>query len=94
MIFIIQIQPEQIPIGKEGMYVTAIVSLAGVIVWLALYIRKLHNKTVEYLSKDKERMIEVISKNTASGESQSRSNDRLAQAVNDLNKTILTRKSE
>lgn len=89
MIFFIQIPTQQIAMGKETMYVAAITSLVGAIVWLALYIRKLHNKTVEYLEKDKEKMIEVISKNTTSAESQTRSNDRLSGAIEELNKTFL-----
>lgn len=80
--------------SKDAMFISAISALVAVIVWLALYIRKMHQKTIEYLNEDKEKMIEVISKNTASAEGQARSSDRLAQAVNDLNKTILTRKSE
>lgn len=80
---------QTISMSKEGMYVAAITSLVTAIVWLALYVRRLHNKTVEYLKEDKDKMIDVISKNTVSAESQTRSNDRLAETIEDLHKTIL-----
>jgi uncharacterized membrane-anchored protein len=75
--------------SKDSMYVAAITSLVAVIVWLALYIRKMHQKTIEYLNDDKEKMIEVISKNTASAESQARSTERLSESIQELHKTIL-----
>jgi hypothetical protein len=81
---------ESISMTKEGMYVAAIGALVAVIVWLALYIRKLHSKTVEYLKDDKEAFVQVISKNTASAESQARSNDRLSNTIEELHKFILT----
>lgn len=80
---------QTISMGKEGMYVTAITSLVAAIVWLALYIRKLHNKTVEYLEKDKDKMVEVISKNTTAADAQIRSNERLSETIEDLHKTLL-----
>lgn len=80
---------QTISMSKEGMYVAAITSLVAAIVWMALYIRRLHNKTVEYLEKDKEKMVEVIAKNTSAAESQTRSNDRLAETIEDFHKTLL-----
>jgi uncharacterized membrane-anchored protein len=80
---------QTISMSKDSMYVAAITSLVAVIVWLALYIRKMHQKTIEYLNDDKEKMIEVISKNTASAESQARSTERLSESIQELHKTIL-----
>jgi hypothetical protein len=80
---------ETISMTKEGMYVAAISSLVVAIVWLALYIRKMHQKWIDYLSADKEKMIEVIARNSSSAESQARSSDRLATTIDDLHKTIL-----
>lgn len=74
---------------KEGMYVAAISGLVAAIVWLALYIKRLHNKTIEYLKEDKEKMIQVISKNTTSAEQAARSSERLSEVVDDLHKTLL-----
>jgi hypothetical protein len=85
-----------IGLSKEGMYMAAIGALVAAILWLALYIRKMHNKTIEYLKDDKEKMIQVISKNTSSAEQQARSIDRLGEVMGDLKDTILiqNRKSD
>lgn len=80
---------QTISMSKEGMYVAAITSLVAAIVWLALYIRKLHNKTVEYLKEDKDKMIEVLSKNTSASEQAARSNEKMSEIIEDLHKTIL-----
>lgn len=80
---------QQISMTKEGMYVAAISGLVAAIVWLALYIKRLHNKTIEYLKEDKEKMIQVISKNTTSAEQAARSSERLSEVVDDLHKTLL-----
>jgi len=44
--------------------IIAIGALAGVIVWLALYIRSLHNKSIERQQGNKEQLIKVITENT------------------------------
>lgn len=84
----LQVQ-QQMNFSKEGMYISAISALVAAIVWLALYIRRLHNKTVEYLKEDKEKMIQVISKNTSAAEQSTRSNEKLSETIEDLHKTIL-----
>lgn len=87
---LLQQQVQQSLMTKDAMFIAAISALVTVIVWLALYIRKLHNKMIEYMQEDKKESVEVISKNTSAAEQAARSNERLADVVEELNKTILT----
>jgi hypothetical protein len=68
---LLQIVPKEIPSTKEGVLWIVISVLIGGIVWLALWVRKMHNETVKYLKEnsdrqenDKRQMVGVVEKNT------------------------------
>jgi hypothetical protein len=76
--------------GKEGLYISIISVLITGIVWLALYLRKLHNKMIHYMQNDSAKMTEALTRSAMSAEQQARSNERLSDTLTDLKETILT----
>lgn len=89
-----------IPQSMTGLLIAAVVALAGCIVTLALYIRKIHNKhTEQILHISKEATEQVLSNSkeitsvcadvTNSVDKNTESNNRLSTTINELYKHIL-----
>lgn len=76
--------------GTAAMYVAAITALSGVIVTLALYIRKLHNKHTETLLKNSQDIIKVTTEVTNSINNNTTATKELSENLNDLHRTFLT----
>jgi hypothetical protein len=49
---------------NEAYLITAISVMSGAIVWLALYIRKMHNERVKDMKETKDVLLKVVDKNT------------------------------
>jgi hypothetical protein len=55
---------QQLTLTKEGMYITAISALVSVIVFLAIWIRKMYNHAIKRSEEDKKELLSVIKENT------------------------------
>lgn len=79
---------DKIPQDKQGMLVATVISLAGVIVWLALYIRSLHTKHMDIVLKNTETITKVTTQVMNTVDNNTKATINLDDTVNDLNITI------